>query len=330
MHKTKFESNLEDELISEYIKLLDDSSDFLLISRDDSLFDKFKLSEKNFQPCIFNDNVSDLESQSEILNISENNFNSLQTKKFHTIILLDVLEYSQNPSVFLSNMKNFLDADGKIILNVYNVTNLLNKIKFLDNDFNSLLINFEKKLSLYTLDELLLLFSDCDFSIKRLIRIKKEISLTNQNEIKNFVVPPELFESLLYDHEYDTFFYIFEITPNSTIQPFVRKWVTSFSKNIVSERLQFLLEELKNSYKKKIEYHIQTNREQYALIKHLEQAISEKDEYITKIIKIIKDKDAYTEQIIKDKDAQLDEIKQSAAFKILRSIDKLRGKSENN
>ena len=353
MIETRFDSNLQDELISEYIKLLDAYSSLLLISRDKSVFDKFKSTGKNFQTCLLNDNDSYFDSQSEILNISEKNFNSLQTKKFHKIILFDVLEYSQNSSVFLSNIKNFLDNDGKIISSVFNITNIINRIKFLDNDFNNSLFNSQKKISTYTLDDLLILFSNSDLSLDHLVRLKKEISLSNQNEIKNFVIPKELFESLLLDHECSTFFYIFELSPGTIVQPFVRKWISGFSKNIVTEMLKSLLEDLENSHKKKIEYQIQTNREQYAIIKHLEKALSEKDEYIANIIKdkdkhyqdiidaiirdkdayaeqIIRDKDAYAEQIIKDKDTQLEEIKQSTAFRILRSIDKLRGKSENN
>ena len=66
----------------------------------------------------------------------------------------------------------------------------------------------------------------------------------------------------------------------------------------------YILADIRKKHEKTINYHIQTNREQYFVIKKLKQGISETtDHYEEYIEQIIKDKDAYAEQIIKDKDA---------------------------
>ena len=75
-----------------------------------------------------------------------------------------------------------------------------------------------------------------------------------------------------------------------------------------------ILADIRKKHEKTINYHIQTNREQYAIIKHLKETIIEKD--------------AYAEQFVRAKDIQLEELRDSTVFKILKIFDKFRNKKE--
>ena len=174
----------------------------------------------------------------------------------------------------------------------------------------------------FTLDKILLLLSESNYSISNLFRIEKKLDLKNQNELKNYVIPQELFDAILSDPESSTFHYVFKAIPKSKIDVFTRSWVTQFSRNIVTETLRDKITRLKD-----------IQNENDSLIDYLRQAIKDKDSYIQNMEQAIKDKDSYIqnmEQAIKEKDNQLDKIHQSFTWKMLRKWDRSIGKRTKN
>lgn len=319
-------SELYEKSLKCEFELLGNKTSVLVISSHTNIQSNLSDIDQSSNNIFLLKQISDYNSKIPLLD--ENNINSLNIGRFQFIVLDDILEYIVNPKLFLTQISKFLENDGSIVCSVPNFTNTINRIKMLDGDFNDILLDLDEKLHFFSLDNLLLLLSESNFSMTDLIRIKMDITKSNQTDLKNYVIPAEIFDAIAHDPESNIFVYVFSIKPGSSIDPSTRRWVSEFSKNQVTEKLDSILEDIRKTYERKIDYHIQTNREQYALVKHLEQGISETTQHYEKIIKqIIKDKDAYIEQIIKDKDAELQEIKQSTVFKLLRIFDKLRGKN---
>ena len=289
------------------------------------------------------------DSASNLQILDENNIESSDLGTFQFIILDDVLEYTVNPKLFLTQISKFLEKDGNIICSVSNFTNIANRIAIFDGDFNNSSLDLEGKLNYFSLDNILLLLSETNFSITHLTRITNDDD-SNQTT-KNYVIPTETFDSITNDFESSTLRFVFSIKSGSVIESSMRKWLLEFPKYKVTDKMISILADIRKKHEKTINYHIQTNREQYFVIKKLKQGISETtdhyEEYIEQIIKdkdayaeqiikdkdayaeqIIKEKDAYAEQIIKEKDASIEEIRYSSIFKILKIFDKLRNKKE--
>ena len=342
-------------------ELLANNSNTLLITSNPNISNN--LSELNLSQdtVLLLKQSSDSASNMKILD--ENNIDSSGLGKFQFVILDDVLEYTVNPKLFLTQISKFLEKDGNIVCSVSNFTNIANRVAVLDGDFNNFSLELEGKLNYFSLDNILLLISETNFSITHLIRISNDDS---NKTTTNYVIPTETFDSITNDFESSTSRFVFSIKPGSAIEPSVRKWLLEFPKYKATEKMDSILADIRTKHEKTTNYHIQTNREQYAVVKKLEQGISETtahyEEYIEQIIQdkdayaeqiiqekdvyieeiknvikdkdayaeqIIKDKDAYAEQIIKDKDAQLEKIQDSTAFKFLKLLDKIRNKNNS-
>jgi hypothetical protein len=219
------------------------------------------------------------------------------------------LEYTVNPKLFLTQISKFLEKDGNIICSVSNFTNIANRIAIFDGDFNNSSLDLEGKLNYFSLDNILLLLSETNFSITHLTRISNDDS--NQT-ITNNVISTETFDSITNDFESSTLRFVFSIKPGSTIEPSMRKWFFEFPKYKVTDKMISILQDIRKKHDKKIDYHIQSNREQYAVIKHLKETIIEKDDY--------------AEQFVRAKDIQLEELRDSTVFKVLKLLDRLRNK----
>ena len=340
-------------------ELLANNSNTLLITSNPNISNN--LSELNLSQdtVLLLKQSSDSASNMKILD--ENNIDSSGLGKFQFVILDDVLEYAVNPKLFLTQISKLLEKDGNIVCSVSNFTNIANRVAVLDGDFNNFSLELEGKLNYFSLDNILLLISETNFSITHLTRISNDDS--NQTTI-NDIIPPETFDSITNDFESGTSRFVFLLKPGSAIEPSVRKWLLEFPKYKVTEKMYSILADIRKKHEKTTNYHIQTNREQYAVVKKLEQGISETtahyEEYTEQIIKdkdayaeqIIKAKDAYAEQIIKakdayaeqgisettahyekiiekiiqDKDASIEEIRDSSMFKLLKVLDRLRNK----
>lgn len=318
-----FDLELRQQVIDNELQLIGNSKNVLIINSNPELFEKL-LHEKECEVEILKIDADGQfnESTKNTINDIENfNFSVLNNKTFQVILLDNSLENLSNPKRFLKGIQKFLSDDGYLVCSSYNIYNSINRIKFLDGNINSSDSIFEKKQLLFSsLDNILLTLSETDFSISKLLRVEKEITFENQTELKNFVLPEELLKSISADPESKTFFYAFSFSPNSNVDYVTRKWITKFSKNLVTEGL----EEILNKFK-------QSNREQFSLIQHLEQSLQDKDAYQAQAFK---DKDVHYKKIIdkiaEDKDAQLDAIKNSFAYKTMKKLDKIFGKDKKN
>jgi hypothetical protein len=374
------EFKLEKESLSKIIEFFDQTKKILVLTAQPEKYEN--LSNKNELSLEIPEiKFNGIECIPTYLS-NENNLDILTKKQNYDIIVLDqILEFFDNPIIFLNNISKFLSTNGVIVGCVYNFSNIINRIKFLDGEIPENKCN--SKYSVFSLENLLFFLSNSNLKITKLDRIQNEVTLSNQNELKNYVLPIELINSINNDPESQTFFYIFSAVSNSNITPQSRKLISEFSKNLVTEKLNDIFNQIKLEHEKEIIYLKQNNQEQYDLIKHLKQGLSDKDEFYEKTInginkdkdayaeqiikdkdayaeqinkdkdayaeqinkdkdayaeQIIKDKDAYAEQIIKDKDAYAEQIikdrdeiinslQQSLAFKIIRNLDKLRGKT---
>ena len=349
-----FYSDLIQQIVDDELDLIGTSKDVLIIKSDSQL--SKKLREKKCNVEILKNDIDDQthESVTNTSNDIENyDFSILYGKKFQVIVLDDLLENLSDPKKFLKNTQQFLTDDGFFVSSCYNIYNSVNRIHFLNGTTTLSNLFFEKKqLSFSSLNDILLTLSESNFSLSKLLRIEKETTLENQTDLKNFVLSEELLKSISTDPESKTFFYVFSFSPNSKVDYDTLKWVTDFSKNLVTEGLKEILAKFKEDFEKHITYLKQSNREQFSLIQHLEQSHKNKDAYqdqafkdkdihyqeiIDKIIEdkdayldqAVKDKDAYLEQAIKDKDEQLDAIKNTFAYRAMRKFDKMSGKSKN-
>ena len=294
---SSFDSNLRQQAIDNQLSLVENSKNVLILNSNPELFEK-SLQNKDCKIEIIKLELDEIFD-----------FSILNGKIFQVILLDNILQNYSNPKIFLQEIKKFLSSNGFLICSSYNINNSINRTKFLDGNIDSTNPIFQnKQLFFSSLDKILLSLSEIGFSISKLLRIKKQVTLENQTQLKNFVLPKELLTSFSNDLESNTFFYVFKIVPNSKVNFQTRKFVSTFSKNLVTEKLNEIFDQIRLDFEKKIAY-LKSNQEQYAHIKQ-----------------IIKDKDAYAEQLIKDKDEIINSLQQSSAFKLLRTLDKLHRK----
>ena len=206
-------------------ELLANNSNTLLITSNPNISNN--LSELNLSQdtVLLLKQSSDSASNMRILD--ENNIDSSGLGKFQFVILDDVLEYIVNPKLFLTQISKFLEKDGNIVCSVSNFTNIANRVAVLDGDFNNFSLELEGKLNYFSLDNILLLISETNFSITHLTRISNDDS--NQTTI-NDIIPPETFDSITNDFESGTSRFVFLLKPGSAIEPSVRKWLLEFPK----------------------------------------------------------------------------------------------------
>ena len=357
---SSFDSDLRQQVTDTELQLIENSKNVLIINSNPELFEKLHEKKCEVEILKFDTYKQSNEPLKNTLDDIENfDFSVLNNKKFQIILIDDLLENLSEPKKFLKKIRQFLSNDGFLVCSCSNIYNSVNRIKFLDGTLDlSNLLSEKKQFMFSSLNAILLNLSECDFSISKLYRIKKEITLENQIDLKNFVLPEELLQSISSDPESKTFFYAFSFSPDSSVDYDTQKWISNFSKNLVTEGLKEILEKFKQDFEKHISYLKQSNREQFSLIQHLEQSIQDKDAYQEQAFKekdihsqkiieskdayfdqamkdkdafleqAVKDKDAYIEQIIKDKDAQLDAIKNSFAYKTMKKLDKISGRGK--
>ncbi len=316
-----FEFELEQKSTSKIFEFFDQTKKILILTGDPTKY--LQLSKNNeFSLEIPISIHSNIESIDAYLS-NENNLETITKKQNYDIIVLDqILEFLSDPSMFLKNMSKFLSSNGIIVGCINNFSNIINRIKSLDGELD------KEKLSsttILSLEDILLSLSNSNLKMTQLDRIEKQITISNQIELKNYALSSELLNSINNDPESQTFFYVFSAILGATVNSQTRKFISKFSKNLVTEKLNDIFNQIKLEHEKQIIYLKQSNQEQYDLIKHLKQGISDKDSHMEQIIK---DKDTYAEQIIKDKDEIINSLEQSSAFKLLRILDKLRGKTK--
>ena len=232
----------------------------------------------------------------------------LGDKKFDVILLGDSLEHTKNPLQVLKKIKDFIRDNGSIVCSIPNISYIITRLKLLDGDFDYTDVGLLDKthLRFFNLSSILELLEEAGYSLIELKKVKEEFYLAHRIDVKQWVIPQELIDSILKDPESTTFQYILKANPTTKVDSAVRKYVNKFPRNIVTEELKAHFEFLKEQ------------------IDVLQQIIKDKDDFLNKVIK---DKDDFLNKVIKDKDAQINEIKNSTVWKILKKLDKIRGKT---
>ena len=335
---TNFKFDLQEKSISKIFDFLDESKKILILStRPKTYQDKLKnkISSLEIPEIKFND----INSIQEYLS-NKNNLDIITKKQNYDMIILDqILDFFYDPQIFLKIISDSLLDNGMIVGCVYNYSNIINRIMFLDGKIPE--NEFNKKYFL-SLEDLLFSLSHSNLKITKLDRVEFEVTLSNQKELKNFILPIKLINSINNDPESQSFFYIFSAIQNFNLNPNIRKSIFNFSKNLVTEKLNDILNSSDLKNEKEIQYLKQTNREQYQKIRfnkikiksfnsndekeekslndtndyqnhlgkeknsHINDTIQDKDQYIADVIQ---DKDQYIADIIQDKDAYIEEIK---------------------
>ena len=324
---TDFKFDLQEKSISKIFDFLDESKKILILStRPKTYQDKLKnkISSLEIPEIKFND----INSIQEYLS-NKNNLDIITKKQNYDVIILDqILDFFYDPQIFLKIISDSLLDNGMIVGCVYNYSNIINRIMFLDGKIPE--NEFNKKYFL-SLEDLLFSLSHSNLKITKLDRVEFEVTLSNQKELKNFILPIKLINSINNDPESQSFFYIFSAIQNFNLNPNIRKSIFNFSKNLVTEKLNDILNSSDLKNEKEIQYLKQTNREQYQKIKFNkikkksfnsndekeEKSLNDTNDYQNHLGKeknshindTIQDKDQYIADIIQDKDAYLEEMK---------------------
>ncbi len=199
--------------------------------------------------------------------------------KFDVIVLGDFLQCIKNPVIFLKKLKNFLNPDGYLVCSITNIAHAYNRIKLLNGEFAYTpngLIN-ENFVQFYTLDTILCLLDDANYSITKLYREKEDLDLIHNKEIKYFTIPDELIESIKNDPESLVSKYVFSIIPKSTNKLGTYNYQKEFSRSMTTERLRDLIRYNKEDLPSLLyRYFEKKLQEKDSQIKDLEKKISKK------------------------------------------------------
>ena len=251
-----FDSELREQSITSQIDIVSNQSSVLVVTKNHELFTK-KLAAKE---CT----IEIAETKNDADYELTFDFENIESKKFQVILLDDTINHVSNPIEFIKQINGFLAPDGFLLCTANNLFNSVNRLRFLNGDsqiINSILKN--RNLEFSSLDSILLSLAESDSSIGKIIRIEEEISLKSKLDLNTFTFTEELLKALTSDSESNTFYYVFTVTRKPTVNQSTRRWVSKFSKNLVTEGFKQVLSDQKLKYEKHINYLKQTNREQY-------------------------------------------------------------------
>jgi len=161
------------------------------------------------------------------------------SEKFDVIVLGDFLQCIKHPVVFLKKLKDYLNTNGYLVLSITNIGHAYNRIKLLNGEFvytEDGLIN-ENFLRFFTLETILYLVSDANYSITKLYREKVDLDLIHRKDLKYYTIPLELVRSIKNDPESLVSKYVFSISPASTDSSEI-DFLKEFPKSLTTERLK--------------------------------------------------------------------------------------------
>ena len=251
-----FDSELREQSVTSQIDIVNNQSSVLVVTKNHELFTKKLAAKECTIEIVETKNDADYELTFE--------FENIESKKFQVILLDDTIDHVSNPIEFIKQINGFLTPDGFLLCTANNLFNSVNRLRFLNGDsqiVNSILKN--RNLEFSSLDSILLTLAESDSAIGKIIRIEKEITLTDKLDLNTFTFTEELLKALTSDSESSTFHYVFTVTRKLTVNQSTRRWVSKFSKNLVTEGLKQILIDYRSQYEKHINYLKQTNREQY-------------------------------------------------------------------
>ena len=254
-----FDSELREQSITSQIDIVSNQSSVLVVTKNHELFTK-KLAAKE---CT----IEIAETKNDADYELTFDFENIESKKFQVILLDDTINHVSNPIEFIKQINGFLAPDGFLLCTANNLFNSVNRLRFLNGDsqiINSILKN--RNLEFSSLDSILLTLAESDLSIGKIIRVEEEISLKSKLDLNTFTFTEELLKALTSDSESNTFYYVFTVTRKPAVNQSTRRWISKFSKNLVTEEFKQILIDLRLQYEKHINYLKQTNREQYVSI----------------------------------------------------------------
>ena len=254
-----FDSELREQSITSQIDIVSNQSSVLVVTKNHELFTKKLAAKECTIEIAETKNDSDYELTFD--------FENIESKKFQVILLDNTISHVSNPIEFIKQINGLLTPDGFLLCIANNLFNSVNRLRFLNGDsqiINSILKN--RNLEFSSLDSILLTLAESDSSIGKIIRIEEEINLKSKLDLNTFTFTEELLKALTLDSESNTFYYVFTVTRKPTVNQSTRKWVSKFSKNLVTEGFKQILIDYKLQYEKHINYLKQTNREQYVSI----------------------------------------------------------------
>jgi hypothetical protein len=317
---------------------------------------------QEFLNLLTGDNKKILEfDNSDLSNIDE-----LGNKKFDVIVIEKTLENIRNPVDLLLKLQNYLESDGYFICVISNFLFAPNRINFLNGDLDSQFeeTTFETNPNFYTLDSFLLLLDKANLKITQLNRIKQKFNILPNFILNNLPFSNGLIDSILMDPESETISYVLKVESGQNLSPKLRQYLLqTFPKNIVTSHLNSKNEFLQKVISDKDEMisglettisdkdiHLQkviSDKDKF-----LQRVISDKDELISGLDQTISDKDKFLQRVISDKDElisgldqtisdkderifkttedfelEIEEIKKSKVWKLLRKLDSLRNKT---
>ena len=242
--------------------------------------------------------IEKFEEKILIRDLESSNLNEvLSGKKFDVILLNNILPCLKDPVIFLKQLHEFLTQNGHIVFSVPNVTNVINRIKFLNGEFryeqDGLIEN--NQLRFFTLNSILSMLDASNYSIIQLCKVKENSDLLTRTDIKYYSIPEELVESILRDNESTIFQYVISATPisdNSLIA--TKEWLSKFPRTITTERLKEFFQYYKENYSGALLKSLQTKD---AHISEMESIIRQRDAHISEIESIIRQRDAHISEM---------------------------------
>ena len=169
----------------------------------------------------------------------------LGSKRYDVILIGDVLEHLKNPKKVLEKLHDFLNDNGCLVCSIPNIAHGSIRLKLLNGEFRykSTGLLDETHLHFFTLDSILSMFHSSGYSITELRRVTVDIFGGDGADLKPYIIPGELIQSILMDPEATVFQYVFRAitTQNGKHE---LNWLDNFSKDITTEQLR-----------NKIEYH---------------------------------------------------------------------------
>lgn len=164
----------------------------------------------------------------------------LKSNTYDVLLLGNTLEYLKNPTEFLKKIKKYIAPLGQVIFYTSNITNIINRIKFLNGEFgfthNGLLDGGPFRF--FTLDNIRLMLEYSGYSMQKLFRVKENFTPKNLPGLRNLTIPKELVNAILIDPEATTLQYIIKAEPSSDNQPSTLLWLMEFTPEMTTKKLK--------------------------------------------------------------------------------------------
>ena len=280
---------VQEQIIESYLLLIENQKNVLVISSDESICKNLK--QNSCEVTEISLNTNNLENDHKVNNFSLDliNLEKLENKKFDVILVQNIL-FTLNPKQFLKKISSLLTENGYIVCSMINITNAKNRINFLNGNLNLCEFDDNSGMNFLVFSNFLNILSEIGFSVSKLLRIKQKF-FSQKIDAKDYGFPIELVESVLSQPESETHTFIFKIISENSINSTLRKWLSTFSHNEVTDSLRGILVQKKDDILR-LEGTIIDKDE------HLEQVIRDKDEHLEQVIR---DKDEFFEKMMKDK-----------------------------